>query len=138
MSTIASAVFDKLRLDVSFMALLPGGITSSWASKPTALPRLVFSIDYTAANTAIITGGTLTLFFAARGNDAEKLNLLRMMADRLLDGTIIDSTETGNTIRLYRQSQSLSPGPDPLIMQLTCTYSLRAFRKEQFVPQDET
>jgi hypothetical protein len=136
-STIASAIFAKLRSDAAFLALLPGGITSSWASNPTALPRLVFSIDYSNANTAIITGGTLTLFFSARSNDQEKLNQLRRMADKLIDGTIIDSAESGNTLRLFRQGQSMVNGPDPLITQLTCTYSLRAYRKEQFDPQDQ-
>lgn len=135
MSSVLSALLAPLNADATLTGLLPGGIHTTWATGGT-LPRMILAYDSQRTPGYKIRTGTLSIDVFTRVNSVATAITVRDRVIELLEGAILDSDETGPTLRVTLLSEATIPEPDDRSAHYTMALALRFYRAQALGQED--
>lgn len=124
--TIIKAIYQLLTGDSQLVTMLPGGIASVWTAGGT-YPRMMFSVKMSRINNEI-QAGSAGFEVYLYGNNQAQAETIRARLEWLLEKDLINTSETGNTLRLNKIGHSYIPDDNPEILHYSIQYELRAAR----------
>jgi hypothetical protein len=126
MISIQQAIYEIITGNTVLNALLPGGVSSVW-TPGNLYPRLIMNISMSRIDNEI-QGGNAGFDLYVHGNNQYLTENIRTRLEYLLEKEVIETDETGNTLRMNKLSHAYIPDENPEILHCSIQYDMRAAR----------
>jgi hypothetical protein len=126
--SVIGAVYQRIANDPVIQTLSGGRVSTNWAAED-GIDRLVIGVDFQQIpGNNVMRTGTITISIVTRDNNIERLELVRDRVEAIIDGQILSSDDTQNTLRLFLAGEALEPQSDTQITIWSMTFNCRYLR----------
>lgn len=125
-NTVAEELYSMLDDNAELSSIVVGGVHTAWTIEGVK-PRVILGFDFSRIND-LMRGGSVNIDVFVGEADTELASQIAEKIVSILDRKLLNTNETGNTLRVVLESDQLIPDPDSEIIHWSMRFGLRFYR----------